>query len=354
MHRKTITRTLRILLGAALGLNVMTGAAFAEPSSDPATGTNPSQAKYECSDSHHSDTGHGANNSDGYQSTCDETDFGGNGQESGPGNQTGKPCAGCVGNADDKNPPGQFPDGSDHNSGYECDGRDRPSHNQEGNGNHGIGDENPAHTGCTPAPTPAPVCPDGSAMPTSDLDGSGVIDTADCTWTPPPPATCPDGSALPMEDIDGNGHINAADCNKVDDEDELDPVATCPGTDIPMTDTTDCTPDETDEVPTPTLTPETIVPEVTTSQVVPVVEAVVTAAPAAPAVAVLAALDVPAEQVAAAPVAPARPTQVLGVQVERADLARTGLPANVLVLLAGALLVVGLLLVRTGRPSVSR
>ena len=78
------------------------------------------------------DTGHGANQGSAYDSTCD-------GSPSGNGNGTGgtKPCAGCVGNADDKNPPGQMPGGSDHNNGYECDG------------NSGVGRTNPAHTGCT-------------------------------------------------------------------------------------------------------------------------------------------------------------------------------------------------------------
>jgi hypothetical protein len=55
--------------------------------------------------------------------------------------QSNKPCAGCVGKADNKNPPGQekqdplaiFP-----NNGYECDA------------NQGIGQTNPAHTGCGP------------------------------------------------------------------------------------------------------------------------------------------------------------------------------------------------------------
>lgn len=54
----------------------------------------------------------------------------------GNGNAYGRPCAGCVGKADDKNPPGQFPDGGDANNGYECDE------------NEGIGPSNPAHTGC--------------------------------------------------------------------------------------------------------------------------------------------------------------------------------------------------------------
>ncbi|HEY3238885.1 MAG TPA: hypothetical protein VGL92_04920 [Acidimicrobiia bacterium] len=60
----------------------------------------------------------------------------------GDGNAYGKPCAGCVGKADDKNPPGQFPDGSDANAGYECDT------------NSGIGQTNPAHTGCVPVEPP--------------------------------------------------------------------------------------------------------------------------------------------------------------------------------------------------------
>ena len=64
----------------------------------------------------------------------------------GKGKATGKPCAGCVGKADNKNPQGQMPNGTDHNAGYECDR------------NHGIGRTNPAHTGCIPTVTPPAVC----------------------------------------------------------------------------------------------------------------------------------------------------------------------------------------------------
>jgi hypothetical protein len=96
-----------------------------------------STAKNECSPTHGSDTGSGANTSPGpYTNTCEPEHEPGNGSET--GNATGQPCAGCVGNADDKQPPGQFPDGSDDNNGYECDG------------NQGVGKENPAHTGCYP------------------------------------------------------------------------------------------------------------------------------------------------------------------------------------------------------------
>ena len=64
----------------------------------------------------------------------------------GGGDAKGKPCAGCVGKADNKNPPGQEktnPMGTFPNNGYECDN------------NNGIGKGNPAHTGCqgtTPPP----------------------------------------------------------------------------------------------------------------------------------------------------------------------------------------------------------
>jgi hypothetical protein len=78
--------------------------------------------------------GNGANTSGAYDPTC-------NGSPSlngkGDGQANGKPCAGCVGNADAKNPPGQQPNGKDPNAGYECDR------------NQGVGQSNPAHTGCT-------------------------------------------------------------------------------------------------------------------------------------------------------------------------------------------------------------
>jgi len=81
------------------------------------------------------ETGHGANTGPGpYTSTRDGSP---SLNGSGNGNATGEPCAGCVGKADNKNPPGQLPNGTDANAGYECDT------------NHGIGQTNPAHTGCS-------------------------------------------------------------------------------------------------------------------------------------------------------------------------------------------------------------
>lgn len=90
-------------------------------------------------------------------STADENDGGANGDcpegeycstrdgsasenGAGDGEATGKPCAGCVGKADNKNPQGQLPDAEqDGNRGYECDD------------NQGVGQGNPAHTGCASA-----------------------------------------------------------------------------------------------------------------------------------------------------------------------------------------------------------
>ena len=112
----------------------------------------------------HPDNQNGANAHPGpYSSTRDGSpSLNGNGN----GAAVGQPCAGCVGKADNKNPPGQFPDGSDPNAGYECDT------------NNGIGQTNPAHTGCAsvpPSPPPIPetppavVTPPGVARPAAEL-----------------------------------------------------------------------------------------------------------------------------------------------------------------------------------------
>ena len=83
-------------------------------------------------------TGSGANEHGPYDSTRD-----GSPSDNGVGDgaATGEPCAGCVGQADNKNPPGQLPDATDPNQGYECDG------------NQGIARSNPAHTGCVEGTT---------------------------------------------------------------------------------------------------------------------------------------------------------------------------------------------------------
>lgn len=95
----------------------------------------PSARTAACPNPHTGATGNGggANGPGQYGSTCDGSpSANGNGN----GHGSGRPCAGCVGNADNKNPPGQAPNGSDPNAGYECDR------------NSGVGRTNPAHSGC--------------------------------------------------------------------------------------------------------------------------------------------------------------------------------------------------------------
>jgi hypothetical protein len=155
----------------ALGLITMTGVAYADPgngngaanASDNANGKglvagdSSSESSATTADntspqpaSNADFSGNGANTSGAYDSTRDGSpSLNGNGG----GNATGKPCAGCVGKADNKNPPGQAPDGSDHNAGYECDT------------NHGVGKTNPAHTGCAP---PAIVIPPPEVIGTTE------------------------------------------------------------------------------------------------------------------------------------------------------------------------------------------
>jgi hypothetical protein len=104
----------------------------------------------------------------------------------GGGKATGKPCAGCVGKADNKNPAGQMPDATDNNAGYECDT------------NHGIARGNPAHTACVPpsgpvcVPTPAQPCGPGVIVP----PGGGIVPPGGVI-VPPAPGIIPRSPVLP-------------------------------------------------------------------------------------------------------------------------------------------------------------
>ncbi|MGE5719204.1 MAG: LPXTG cell wall anchor domain-containing protein [Nocardioidaceae bacterium] len=104
----------------------------------------------------------------------------------GDGEAKGKPCAGCVGKADNKNPKGQYPHGGDHNAGYECDR------------NQGIGQSNPAHTGCTGETESGEVevtCPEGAEM---NDEGECVVPTEE---------TCPEGAEM----VDGECVVPTTD-----------------------------------------------------------------------------------------------------------------------------------------------
>src|SRR5205823_5065731 len=76
-----------------------------------------------------------------------------------------------VGNADGKNPPGQFKDGSDHNHGYECDK------------NHGIGRTNPAHSGCQPGSSTTSSTVFCEVEHHGNGHGNGRKDDDDCSTT---------------------------------------------------------------------------------------------------------------------------------------------------------------------------
>lgn len=209
-----------------------------------------------------------------YDHTCQPEGKAPNG--SGEGGAKGKPCTGCVGNADDKNPPGQSkvgPGGADHNKGYEC---ENPRWQDK---NNGVGKGNPAHSGCTPTTVTESenVCRNSNGTWSivtivkgtriaGDKDAPSSGNAADCASVPPPctvncgpppPCTVNCGPP-PIVDCDGDGIDDnvdpdirsctppppAEDCdddgvpdNLDTDLSECEPIERpvfCPGTTIPM------------------------------------------------------------------------------------------------------------------------
>ncbi len=150
--------------------------------------------------------GTGANHSGPYDSTRDGSP---SGNGNGKGKATGKPCAGCVGKADNKNPKGQYPNGSDHNAGYECDR------------NHGIGRSNPAHTGCTSttppacedyANTPEDECGEETTPPTCEDNTNTPKDECDEVTTPPTGGGSGEGPC--EDDMTGNPGNGSDECDE--------------------------------------------------------------------------------------------------------------------------------------------
>lgn len=147
---------------------------------------------------------HGCAQNDGiddhaYDSTCDGA-ASGNGNDRAGG--SARPCAGCVGAADNKNPPGQAPDASDHNNGYECDGN-----NGLGKGKDEQSRGNPAHTGCPPPtfgpppPPPPPPGPPGPPRPPGPPGRPPEVLGRVVMPVPPAPQPVPDvrgGAILPV------------------------------------------------------------------------------------------------------------------------------------------------------------
>jgi len=136
-------------LVALMVVRAPAGAAPPEGSGKPAGSTESPQPK-----SNADMNKGGANNGGDCGAYCSTRDGSPSGNGNGKGEAKGKPCAGCVGKADNKNPPGQQPDGTDHNAGYECDR------------NHGVGRSNPAHTGCQPTESPSPTPSETECVPT--------------------------------------------------------------------------------------------------------------------------------------------------------------------------------------------
>lgn len=170
-------------LAVAAALALAPGLALADPGNGKGNGiTNnpnvpPGQSQQDTSapqpPSNADFSGNGANVPGPYVSTRDGSP---SQNGNGTGETNGRPCAGCVGKADNKNPPGQQPGGSDADSGYECDS------------NHGVGRGNPAHTSCTPAETP-PSTTTPSVPPVVQQGGA-----------PPAPQAAPQAAAREVAD----------------------------------------------------------------------------------------------------------------------------------------------------------
>ena len=224
-----------------------------DASNGPGTGQEPAP---DCTNPHQGadDPQGGANNNPGpYDNTCNGRPSD-NGQ--GGGNATGRPCMGCVGNADDKNPPGQFPNGASdgnrgkgkgngRNRGYECDD------------NNGVGKGNPAHTGCVSTPPPctencvqfdclnhalpndhnhsAEEC-DPSDPPDCDNDGIPDAQDTDNSSCSNPPPDCDNDGIPDSQDTDNSGcEPIVEDCDEDGIPDDVDAdISTCePGEEQP-------------------------------------------------------------------------------------------------------------------------
>lgn len=117
------------------------GASTESETATAASSSSSSTSTRGCNQTPYGSGGSGANTGGAYDDTCEPAP---SGNGNGGGKATGKPAAGTVGKADEKNPPGQQPGPNDKNKGYECDG------------NKGIARTNPAHTGCATTNNPPP------------------------------------------------------------------------------------------------------------------------------------------------------------------------------------------------------
>ena len=175
--RTKVLGTLMLLLGSMTMIVALVTPASADPGNGNAYGHDKHQSVMTYPDpapdlqASDAPVGNGANQDCG--AYCPS----GVGLPSGNGNATNQPCAGCVGNADDKNPPGQANDGSDHNNGYECDG------------NQGVGKTNPAHSGCQSTTTTVPQTTTTTEFVPCTGDGCPTTTTTEPSTTTTVPGT---------------------------------------------------------------------------------------------------------------------------------------------------------------------
>lgn len=169
------TKKLAVVAGTLLLSGVYTGSALADKSNPPHKQDSNTTSPQPLSNADQNPGG--ANGQCPGGPYCSTRDGSPSQNGNGNGNANGKPCAGCVGKADNKNPQGQKPNGSDGNNGYECDG------------NNGIGKSNPAHTACRsgsppPAPQPSPTpTPTPAPVPTPTATPNGPTPTRTTTST---------------------------------------------------------------------------------------------------------------------------------------------------------------------------
>lgn len=207
IYATSLRRVVTFIMGVAVGMFLLSGVASAAPNENAQgansgggreahTSANPENTEPQPA-SNADYSGKGANQHGSYDSTRDGSP---SGNGNGKGEAKGKPCAGCVGKADNKNPKGQYPNGSDHNAGYECDR------------NHGIGRSNPAHTGCTVTAVSGDTEENSDSDGTNDSDGDPAdsgsdVDVESNDLSKP---ECGDG---PMTvDANNDGVIDSADC----------------------------------------------------------------------------------------------------------------------------------------------
>lgn len=138
------------------------------------------------------DNPNGGDNGANASGVYDATGVQGPGPGLGEGNAVGRPDDGAVGNADNKNPPGQLPGPEDANVGYEC----------EAGPNYGVGQGNPAHTTCgstepTAVSTAPAVAPAASTGTTNTDPGEPGSQTAGIVPPVAPPAVSTPISSAP-------------------------------------------------------------------------------------------------------------------------------------------------------------